>query len=178
MQRDVVAALHHARAAAFAEQALGGDRDVEIGIGLMRMQRREQPGAAGAEDQNVGVEPLDHRQMQPDVEAERDDRRRAEGERDQLFLLRAAPGEVFDQQQPQAAEQMHGQQEDEHALRRACTSGWSVQRRKPSSCASPRAPARAPENATAGSRRAQAGEAMHERRDPEQVAPVPARRFA
>ena len=41
-QRDVVAALHHARAAAFAEQALGGDRDVEIGVGVMRMQRGKQ----------------------------------------------------------------------------------------------------------------------------------------
>ena len=29
-------------------------------VGLVRMQRREQPGAAGAQDQNVGVEPFEH----------------------------------------------------------------------------------------------------------------------
>ena len=57
-QRDVVAALHHAGAAAFAEQALHRDGDVQIGIGLFRMQRGEQPGAAGAEDKNVGFERL------------------------------------------------------------------------------------------------------------------------
>jgi len=46
VERHVVAALHHARAAAFAEQPLGRDGDVKIGIGLERMQRGEQPGAA------------------------------------------------------------------------------------------------------------------------------------
>ena len=55
-QRDVVAALHHAGAAAFAEQALHRDGDVEIGIGLLGVQRREQAGAAGAEDEDVGFE--------------------------------------------------------------------------------------------------------------------------
>ena len=59
IERDVVAALHHAGAAAFAEQALARDRDVEIGVGLVGMQRGKQPGAAGAEDQNVGLEMLD-----------------------------------------------------------------------------------------------------------------------
>ena len=59
IDRHVVAALHHAGAAAFAEEALTRDRDVEIGIGFERMQRRKQPGAAGAEDQNVGLEMLD-----------------------------------------------------------------------------------------------------------------------
>jgi hypothetical protein len=33
-QRDIIAALHHARAAAFAEQALHGNGDVEIRIGF------------------------------------------------------------------------------------------------------------------------------------------------
>ena len=60
VERDVVAALHHARAAALAEQALGGDRDVEVGVGLMRVQRREQAGAAGAQDQDVGLQPFEH----------------------------------------------------------------------------------------------------------------------
>ena len=59
IERHVVAALHHAGAAAFAEQALAHDSDVEIGIGLVRMQRGKQPGAAGAEDQNVGLETVD-----------------------------------------------------------------------------------------------------------------------
>ena len=57
-QRDVVAALHHAGAAAFAEQALHRDGDVELGPRLLGVQRREQAGAAGAEDQDVGVEGL------------------------------------------------------------------------------------------------------------------------
>jgi hypothetical protein len=37
----VVAALHHARAAAFAEQALHRNRDVEVRIGALRVKRRE-----------------------------------------------------------------------------------------------------------------------------------------
>ena len=58
-ERDVVAALHHARAAAFAEQALHRDGDVESrDWRCLRVQRREQPRAAGAEDQDVGVEPV------------------------------------------------------------------------------------------------------------------------
>ena len=57
-ERDVVAALHHAGAAAFAEQALHRDGDVELGPRLLGVQRREQAGAAGAEDQDVGVEGL------------------------------------------------------------------------------------------------------------------------
>ena len=55
-ERDVVAALHHAGAAAFAEQALHRDGDVEIRVGFLRVQRREETGAAGAEDEDVGFE--------------------------------------------------------------------------------------------------------------------------
>ena len=40
-ERDVVTALHHAGAAAFAEQTFYRDGDVEIGVGFLRMQRRE-----------------------------------------------------------------------------------------------------------------------------------------
>ena len=65
IERDVIAALHHARAAAFAEQALGGNGHLERRIGLVRVQRREQPGAAGAQDQNVGVEPFEHGARDP-----------------------------------------------------------------------------------------------------------------
>ena len=43
MQRDVVAALHHAGAAAFAEQALGGNRDVELGIGACACSAANRP---------------------------------------------------------------------------------------------------------------------------------------
>jgi hypothetical protein len=64
-QRDVVAALDHARAAALAEQALHGDGHVQRGIGAMRVQRREQSGAAGAEDEEVGLEAFDHGQGSP-----------------------------------------------------------------------------------------------------------------
>ena len=59
IERDVVAALHHAGAAAFAEQTLADDGDVEIGVRLQGVQRRKQSGAAGAEDQNVGLEIFD-----------------------------------------------------------------------------------------------------------------------
>ena len=55
-ERDVVAALHHARAAAFAEQPLHRDGDVERGIGLVRVQRGEQPRAARAENQDVSLD--------------------------------------------------------------------------------------------------------------------------
>ena len=55
-KRDVVAALDHARAAAFAEQSLDRDRDGERWIGLVRVQCGEQPRATGAEDQDIGVQ--------------------------------------------------------------------------------------------------------------------------
>src|SRR5262249_14237331 len=55
-ERHVVAALHHAGAAAFAEQAFHRDGHVEVGSGLLGVQRRKEAGAARAEDQNVGVE--------------------------------------------------------------------------------------------------------------------------
>ncbi len=52
-KRHVVAALDHARAAALAEQALDRDGDRKCRVGLVRVQRGEQAGAAGAEDQDV-----------------------------------------------------------------------------------------------------------------------------
>ena len=54
-ERDVVAALDHARAAALAEQSLDRDGDRQRGIRRVRVQRGEEPGAAGAEDQDVGA---------------------------------------------------------------------------------------------------------------------------
>ena len=54
----VVAALHHARAAAFADEALGRDGNIERRIGGVRMQRGEQAGATRAEDQNIRLEPF------------------------------------------------------------------------------------------------------------------------
>ena len=56
-ERDVVAALHHARAAAFAEQPLHREGDGKTRVRLVRVQRGEQPRAAGAEYQDVGLEP-------------------------------------------------------------------------------------------------------------------------
>src|SRR2546426_11061073 len=55
-QRNVVAALHHARAAAFAEQAFHGDGDRQLGRRLTGVQRGKQAGAARAEDQDVRVD--------------------------------------------------------------------------------------------------------------------------
>ena len=41
IERDIVATLNHARAAAFAQKSLGRDSYVEFGIGLVRVQRRK-----------------------------------------------------------------------------------------------------------------------------------------
>ena len=57
-QGDVVAALDHAGAAAFAQQSLDRDGDGKIGPGLGGMERREQPGAARAQNQDVGPDRL------------------------------------------------------------------------------------------------------------------------
>lgn len=57
-QRDVVAALYHAHGATLAEQALDRDGDVKLGPRLLGVQRREQTGAAGSENQDIGVEGL------------------------------------------------------------------------------------------------------------------------
>ena len=59
MERDVVPALNHPRAAAFADQALGHQGDVQSRVAVVGMQRREQAGAAGAQDQNIGLKSLD-----------------------------------------------------------------------------------------------------------------------
>ena len=58
---DVVAALDHARAAAFAEQPLHRDGHVEIRRGILRMQCGEQPRTARAEDQHIRASAFDHR---------------------------------------------------------------------------------------------------------------------
>ena len=58
---DIVAALHHAGAAAFAEQAFDRDGDVQVGVGLRRVQGRHQARAARADDQDVGLERFDVR---------------------------------------------------------------------------------------------------------------------
>src|SRR5205823_5937703 len=54
-ERDVVAALDHARAAALAQQSLHRDGDGELRRRLVCVQRGEQAGAARAEDQDVAV---------------------------------------------------------------------------------------------------------------------------
>ena len=58
-QRHVVSALDHAGAAALAEQAFHRDGDLEVRVLVMRMQRCQQPGAAGAQNQQVGLVMLD-----------------------------------------------------------------------------------------------------------------------
>src|SRR5690606_33419037 len=58
-ERDVVAALDHAGATALAEQALDRDGDRKRWIGLVGMQGGEEPCAARAEDQDVGIAALD-----------------------------------------------------------------------------------------------------------------------
>ena len=59
-KRHVVAALHHPRAAAFADQPLDGDGDPRaVGRGLLGVKRGKETRATGAEDQNVSVVPFD-----------------------------------------------------------------------------------------------------------------------
>ena len=57
--RDVVAPLHHACAAGLAEQPLDRHRDLGVRVGLLRVQRGEQPGPARAQDEDVGAVALD-----------------------------------------------------------------------------------------------------------------------
>ena len=59
VEHGVVAALHHARTAALAEQPFDHNSDVEIGRLRLSMQRRHQPRAAGAEDEDVRIQGLD-----------------------------------------------------------------------------------------------------------------------
>ena len=59
-EHRVVAALHHARAAGPAEQALDDHGHAERGRGVGGVQRGAQPRAARAENQDVGSEFLDH----------------------------------------------------------------------------------------------------------------------
>ena len=55
-KRHIVATLNHAGAAAFADQALDRHRDLGAFRGaLLGVKRGEQTGAAGAEDQDVGI---------------------------------------------------------------------------------------------------------------------------
>ncbi len=57
---DVIAALHHAGAATFADQAFDGDGDFRaFGRGLLGVESREQARAACTKDQDVGVVALD-----------------------------------------------------------------------------------------------------------------------
>jgi len=57
-KRHVVAALHHAGAAALAEQAFDRDGDVQLRIDLVRMKGGEQAGAAAAKNQNIRLKTL------------------------------------------------------------------------------------------------------------------------
>ena len=55
-KRHIVSTLHHAGAAALADQPLDRKRDFRAcGCALLGVQRGEQPAAAGPEDQDVGV---------------------------------------------------------------------------------------------------------------------------
>src|SRR6516225_1843864 len=99
IDRNVVTALHHARAAALTEKPLARDRHVEIGTGLERVQRRKKPGAAGPEDQNVGLEVLDFHDFSEHThqKSEGDDGRQGRGQGGYL-LLAFAPVEILDHQ--------------------------------------------------------------------------------
>ena len=59
-EHRVVAALHHARTAGAPQQALDdhGDREIRRAVG--GVERGAEPGAARAEDQDVGLDAVDH----------------------------------------------------------------------------------------------------------------------
>ena len=58
-ERHIVAALHHAGAAGLAEQALDGDRHRQFRRRPAGVQGREQAGPARADDQDVGIVPVE-----------------------------------------------------------------------------------------------------------------------
>ena len=59
-QRHVIATLHHARAAAFPDEALDGNGNPRASrCGLLRMKRCEKTCATGADNQDVGIMPVD-----------------------------------------------------------------------------------------------------------------------
>src|ERR1022692_4508811 len=63
-QDGVIAALHHARAAALSDESLDDDDDLQPGIDVVCVHGRQQPGAAGAEDEDVRVQRVDvHRRL-------------------------------------------------------------------------------------------------------------------
>src|SRR5262249_25568362 len=57
-QHDIIAALDHPGAAAFAEQTLRCNRYIKRRIGRLGVQRRNKSSAARAEDQDVGPQPF------------------------------------------------------------------------------------------------------------------------
>ena len=56
----VVAALHHAGAAALANLALGDNHDIQTGVFPVGVQGRHQPGSTAADNQNVRVHSFLH----------------------------------------------------------------------------------------------------------------------
>src|SRR5208282_961777 len=118
VQRHVVAALDHAGAAAFAEQALGCDRDVQCRVRRVRMQRCKQPRAAGAEDQYIGSETLEShgRSSEHSHEEYRCHDHRNSDRQGRELLLPSRPRQVLDQQQTQASQEMNRKEEYETAF--------------------------------------------------------------
>ena len=117
---DVVTALDHARAAGLAHEPLDRDGDAEIGPGAPRMERREQPGAAAAEDQDVGPKPICRRHSGSDRDGQEGGAGHERGAKrtgDQ-GLLPIAPRQEFDRQQAQPAGHVDRQQHHERRFRK------------------------------------------------------------
>ena len=109
-ERDVVATLDHARAAALAEQTLHGNRDLEVGLRLLGVQRCEQAGPAGTDDQDVGIVTFEHVGSHRAEEKTDRDEERQRRRRGCIEFLPRRPGQELQRQQAQAAEQMQRQQ--------------------------------------------------------------------
>ena len=117
-KRHVIAALNHPGAAAFADKALDSDGDAGARRGgLLGVQGRKKPRAAGADDQDIGVMAVDlcggsHGLYRFQKEGSGDQESDANRPRRQGFLT-IRPWQEFKRQKAKAAEHMHRKQEDE-----------------------------------------------------------------
>src|SRR5262249_49767365 len=137
VQRHVVAALDHARATAFAEQAFGRDRDFERRIGGMRVQCGKQPGAARAEDQDISIEPLDYHADQK-TRARKMTATSAEATAASTASRFCPSSQVkFSTTSSRKPPNMWIASKKTRRASDSLTIGWSLQRRNPSSLASP-----------------------------------------
>ena len=148
------------------------------GIGLMRMQRREQPGAAGAEDQDVGLEPFEHECLLDRTDQERDALTTAASDERHAVASCFCPSRQgrFSMTSTRMPPSMCTASRNTSTVSASLTTGLAVHFRKPSSRASPsmaRPERQEVQRQEAGER--QPRDAVHHGRDPQRVAAMAAR---